>query len=190
MDYLTEIYYEMLSSEYPKQLQHVQEWMDENEHLVEECGYIRVQYVKYMGFLFGDLKMMKESIKAYKEVVTQQCDNPSMITVFDEETKTTHHGNDEAFRLAMEGFMLFQKRYDKMLIICIKTLVQAKKLFNKIEKNTEKKEMNMMSQEDIKVTICWDGKTCQPDEFGCCIVCCECKACICNLQKAEEEEED
>ena len=40
-----------------------------------------------------------------------------------------------------------------------------------------------------EATICWDGETCKPDEFGCCVVCCECKACICNLQKAEEEEE-
>ena len=41
-----------------------------------------------------------------------------------------------------------------------------------------------------EATICWDGETCKPDEFGCCVVCCECKACICNLQKAEEEEEE
>ena len=44
--------------------------------------------------------------------------------------------------------------------------------------------------EEEEATICWDGETCKPDEFGCCVVCCECKACICNLQKAEEEEED
>ena len=44
--------------------------------------------------------------------------------------------------------------------------------------------------DEEEATICWDGETCKPDEFGCCVVCCECKACICNLQKAEEEEEE
>ena len=35
---------------------------------------------------------------------------------------------------------------------------------------------------------CWDNKICQPDEFGCCVVCCECKECIKNLQQAEQQE--
>ena len=148
---LTKIDYEHLIDEYPNQVEFVQKWIDENEHLVEKSGHISVRYNTYMGFMFGDFKIMKESMKVYKEVVTEHCDNPSVIVVFDKETNTTHRGNDEAFRLAMEQFMLFQKSYDKMLNICIKILVQSKKLFNKIEKNKEKKEMNMMSQEDIKI---------------------------------------
>ena len=34
---------------------------------------------------------------------------------------------------------------------------------------------------------CWDNNKCERDEFGCCIVCCECKECIKRLQEAEEE---
>ena len=33
--------------------------------------------------------------------------------------------------------------------------------------------------------LCWNGKPCETDELGCCVVCCECKSCICRLQKEE-----
>jgi hypothetical protein len=28
---------------------------------------------------------------------------------------------------------------------------------------------------------CQNGEQCQQDEFGCCVVCCECRECIANL---------
>ena len=60
--------------------------------------------------------------------------------------------------------------------------------------NRERSNTHIEEEEDEEgteeETICWDGETCKPDEFGCCVVCCECKACICNLQKAEDEEEE
>ena len=38
--------------------------------------------------------------------------------------------------------------------------------------------------------LCWEGKVCQTDEFGHCVVCCDCKACIRNLREEAAAEED
>ena len=104
-----------------------------------------------LGFLFGDFKMMKDSLKLYKEVITDICENPEKIKVTEINKTIIHDGNEEAFRLCMENFRLFQLDYDCLLNICIKTMVQAKKLFNSIEKNKQNKEMTMMSQEDVNI---------------------------------------
>ncbi len=38
-------------------------------------------------------------------------------------------------------------------------------------------------EEEEEEGLCWEGKVCQTDEFGHCVVCCECKACIRNLRR-------
>ena len=135
---LKRIYNIILLSEYPDGVEHCKNWLDNNEQLIEVCNHTKVQYCMYLGFMFGDLKMMKDSMKSYKEVITDICENPEKIKVTEINKTIIHDGNEEAFRLCMEHFRLFQIDYDIMLNICIKTMVQAKKLFNSIEKNKQK----------------------------------------------------
>jgi hypothetical protein len=37
---------------------------------------------------------------------------------------------------------------------------------------------------------CWEGKVCELDEFGHCVVCCDCKECIKLLREVEDLEEN
>ena len=148
---LKRIYNIILLSEYPEGVDKCKNWLDNNEQFVEEFNHVKLKYCMFLGFLFGDFKMMKDSMKSYKEVITDICENPEKIKVMEINKTIIHDGNEEAFRLCMEHFRLFQLDYDFLLNICIKTMVQAKKLFNSIEKNKQNKEMTMMSQEDINI---------------------------------------
>ena len=148
---LKKIYNEILLSEYPEGVDKCKNWLDNNEQFVEECNHMKVKYCMVIGFLFGDFKMMADSMKLYKEVITDICENPDKIKVREINKTIIRDGNEEAFRLCMENFRLFQLDYDFLLNLCIKTMVQAKTLFNKIEKNKQNKEMTMMSQEDINI---------------------------------------
>ena len=47
-------------------------------------------------------------------------------------------------------------------------------------------------EEEEEENTCWGNNKCERDEFGCCIVCCECKECIKRIKEehaALEEEE-
>ncbi len=53
------------------------------------------------------------------------------------------------------------------------------------EQMCEMAESAFCAQEEAEEGKCYDGEKCQPDEFGCCIVCCECKSCIKRLEEEE-----
>ena len=125
--YLKRIYNGILLSEYPEGVEQCKNWLGNNEPFVEECNHMKVKYCMVLGFFFGDLKMMKDSMKLYKEVITYICENPEKIKVVEINKIIIHDGYEEAFRLCMENFRLFQLDYGFLLFLCIKTMAQAKK---------------------------------------------------------------
>ena len=137
---LKKIYNEILLSEYPEGVDKCKNWLDNNEQFVEECNHMKVRYCMVLGFLFGDFKMMADSMKLYKEVITDICENPEKIKAREINKTIIHDGNEEAFRLCMENFRLFQLDYDFLLIFVLKRwykqkhyLIELKKI-NKIKK--------------------------------------------------------
>ena len=131
---LKKIYNEILLSEYPEGVDKCKNWLDNNEQFVEECNHMKVKYCMVIGFLFGDFKMMADSMKLYKEVITDICENPDKIKVREINKTIIHDGNEEAFRLCMENFRLFQLDYDFLLIFVLKRWYKQKHYLIKLKK--------------------------------------------------------
>ena len=135
---LNTIYKNILLSEHIHVVEYCSNWIKNLPDQV--CNHTKVRYCMYLGFMFGDLKMMKDSITLYKEAITEICENPEKLIVTSHHNDIIHNGNDEAYRQTMDHFRIFQLDYDKMLNICIKTLVQSKKYLIKLKKIKKKKK--------------------------------------------------
>ena len=58
--------------------------------------------------------------------------------------------------------------------------------------NTQKKSSLLLriSSPPTSEGQCWGGKKCKPDEFGHCIVCCDCKECYKALVAAADNDSE